>query len=405
MKVETKPPVDASQQATGAQASNQEYQAMILLNLLGKAAKDLLDGVEQYKLDIAQEEGADPKKGGKGGAAVGEKHAASTHKSSHSQNAANALLEAYLEELQTNQSLAEISQQTVQMIINYVVSQLEGLQDLQNEIQQLQKELKNNLSPAEIQAITEELNSLEEEYNAALAQYNSAQSDYQKNKQAAQDAQNDYNSAQQQYNQIQDKSSPEAQKLKQEMEADQAKMNSAHSAMSSDQQKMQAASNSIANAESGLSALAAKYPALSTNINALINVMKQYGNASAAFTLLNNQIAAIGREDQQLTSEINSKEAQLQALINVLSHGSDTVQKALEQFLESSKTIDEEAIIQILTNFLFNMVNHQNYNTQVVDQHKDTIARISDLTTATRHQDPVYRHKLEKSTHEIGLGV
>ncbi len=403
MKVEGNSGADANQNVNGAQASDQEYQAMILLNLLGKAAKGILDKVEECKLDAVQDQGS-PKNGeGKG---VGAKAShSSTPKTSSSPSAEEALLEAYLAQLATNQSLSEVSQQAVQQIIKYVLSQLNGLQDLENQIQQLQKELSKNLSPQQIQAITDELTSLESEYNAALAEYNSAQGDYQKNQQAAQDAQNDYNNAQQQYNQLPDKSSPEAQKLKAEMAADQAKINSAHSAMSSDQQKMQAANSAIANAESGLSALAVKYPALSANINALISVMKQHGDATAAMGNLNNQVAGIGQQDQELASEITAKQAQVQAMINVLSHGSSTIQKALEQFVEDVKTIDQESMVQILTDFLSTMVNHQNYNTRVVDQDKESTARISNLTTDTRHEDPVYRHQLEKSTHQIGLGV
>ncbi len=400
MKVEANAQIEAKSGVSTLQAAQQEYQAMIIMNLLGKAAKDISDDAQSYGQDAAEK--AQSGKGGKGkgakGAGPAPKKADHAHK--HSNGSGDAFLEAFLAQLAASQTVDKLAQSTVQSMLKYVNAQLESLDALKNEIKSLENQLKSNLTEAQIKQITAQLNALESQYNQALSEYNSAHGDYDKNKAAKNAAASDYAQKEAEYNKL-DPNSPDAKKLKAEMDADQKTESSASSAMSADQGKMDAANKSIAEAVAGLSALASKYPSLKKNIDLLIVAMGAHENISNAASTINKQVAAIGTEDEKLENEIVSKESQEQALIKTLSNGSDAVKQALEQFVNGTQSIDLKQLAQAIAVLLGEQVSQLEGKTER-NQDESHIAHITHENVDIRYDAPKYRHLEQRATHDIG---
>ena len=401
MKVEANAQANAKGGVNPVQTQNRDSQTIVLLSLLRKAAKDILKDIQDYKIDNLEST-----KNSKGKTATaGAQAPKSTDATESPESSGDAILEALIAQLNVSDTINKVSKASVQKLISFVLSQLSGLGKLQQQIQALKKELSGNIPESEIKALQTELRALEVAYDAALAGYNSASGDYNKNQKSAAAAAKAYNQAEQTYNNLpdKDKSGPAGQKLQKEMAAAKLAESTANSAMASDQTTMKTAEAAMKTAEAGLSAIASKYPSISKNIDALIAVMKDHGSVSSAASTLNKQVASIGAQDEKLAGEISSLESQKQAIINAVSHGSSTIKKALEQFLESSKTISAEAMTAILNSFLGTVIAHETHRGQN-EADKEVLSRLTHKTVETRHATTAYRHLDQKATHDIAVG-
>lgn len=308
-----------------AQELNQAYLAMIVLNLLKKASSEILKSVQSYEMAIQTLQQNDGAKKSVGAAAP---------QTSSGDSETDAIVAALIAQLTTNQALGIVSNQTVQAVINYALSQLESLKQLQNEIQDLENKMKQLLTPDQIKQLESQIQALENQYNQALANYNKAQ--------------NDYNTAQEKYNQIKDKNSPEAQQLQKEMAQDKEAMGQASSSMTQ-----------AANQMAGLSQNFPLYPDLAQSLSALANAMKNQTGIANETKAVSQQVGNLPNENAKYSGALAALENQEQTLINQLAHGSTDLKKQLQELVNHLKELNQVERVQLMSKLLSELVVRQ----------------------------------------------
>ncbi|MCH9632957.1 MAG: hypothetical protein S4CHLAM6_13030 [Chlamydiae bacterium] len=401
MQVEANAQTSAKGGVNPAQVQYQESQTIVIMSLLRKAAKDILKDIQGYKIDTLESAKSKGKSSSVGAQAP--KPSKSSKSAEAPKASGDAIIEAFIAQLTANRTVAKVSKELVQKLVHFVLSQLSGLSMLQQEIEALKKELSGSIPKDEVKILTAELTSLESEYSSVLAGYNSASSDYNKLQKAATADAEAYSKAQEAYNKLpaKEKSGPEGKKLKKEMSFQRLAELSAEKGMAIDQSKIKSDELVMETVKEGLTDLAKRYPSIGKSISGIISIIDNHGSISAAAAALNKQVASTAAEDAKIEGKISSLQAQEQALIHSISSGSSTIEKALQGYLNSSKTITAAAMKEILNGFLGTVISHNSHRVQIKEDDDEAVSRITHKTVETHDETPVYRHRDQKAIHDV----
>lgn len=247
----------------------------------------------------------------------------------------NAVLRALEAQINAEGKIAQVTQEAIEAVLNSVDAQVNLLKNLKNQINEIQKELNENLSPAQITKLEAQLKEIEQEYEKALYLEQEAQADAQKREKDNQALEKANEKLQKEINETSD---PQKKKeLENQLHANQKAIKQNSSKIEQDQKVISTQKSTISGLESSVSSLIKNNPELTKELTMILQAMKEGSSIDSCMKEALDALDALEQKDSALTSQLNSLQGEYQTLLSSLKGQQTTAEAVLLQLEKTAK--------------------------------------------------------------------